>query len=211
MKLQPVRSNGRNSKELVSGKPSAVPTGVTRASLVAIAFYALATARAETPPAESKPERGSVFIGFGTELGAFHHELLYSGHVGLHFGAHWGPSFALTVAYGQAHPFGSRFAQNEASLVLSGGYRFGLQRGPWRLFVGPELGAGFLGYSEVPTPFVEVGPYFGIAMEIYPRFFLGLEGHLPVRFSGSGDPQDPIPIPSVSFQPGGWLGFTWAI
>ena len=170
-------------------------------SLVATAFYALATARAETPPTESKPERGSVFIGFGTELSAIHHELSYSGHIGLHWGAPSGPSFALTLT-----PSG----RDGASLYLSGGYRFGLQRGPWRLFVGPELGAGLLGYGEeVLTPFVQVGPYFGIAIEAYPRFFLGLEGHLPVRFSGSGTLTDPIP--SVSFLPGGWLGFTWAI
>ena len=102
-----------------------MPKVVTRASLVAIAFYALTTARAETPPAESKPEGGSVFLGFGTELGAIHNQLSYSGHVGLHLGAHSGPSFAFTLTIrewtsGYTHGY-------EVSLAVTAGYRVGLQ------------------------------------------------------------------------------------
>lgn len=185
-----------------------MPKVVTRASLVAIAFYALTTARAETPPAESKPEGGSVFLGFGTELGTIHNQLSYSGHVGLHLGAHSGPSFALTLTIGEwtsGHTHGT-----ELSLAVTAGYRVGLQTGAWRFFAGPELGAGLALYGEgVLAPFVKVGPYFGISLETYPRAFLAIEGHLPVRFAGSGTLTDPIPS-SVSFQPGGWLGFTWA-
>ena len=176
-----------------------------RASLAAVAFYALSIARAEAPPAENKPEHASAFLGFGTELGATH-ELSYSGHVGLHLGAHSGPSFALTLTFGE---YTSDTPGYEASLAVSGGYRFGLQSGAWRLFVGPELGAGLWLYrAEALDPFVKVGPYFGIALEIYPRTFLAMEGHLPVRFARSAT--YPVHIPSVSFQPGGWLGFTWA-
>jgi hypothetical protein len=178
---------------------------MARAGVLAAVLCTVIPAHAETPPAESKPESGSAFLGFGTELGATH-ELSYSGHVGLHLGAHSGPSFALTLNAGE---YASDTPAYEASLAVSGGYRFGLQTGAWRLFVGPELGAGLWLYSTSGlAPFVKVGPYFGIALEIYRRTFLAMEGHLPVRFARSAT--YPVHIPSVSFQPGGWLGFTWA-
>ena len=149
-----------------------------------------------------------MFLGFGTELGTIHNQLSYSGHVELHLGAHSGPSFALTLTIGEwtsGHTQGT-----ELSLAVTAGYRVGFQTGAWRFFAGPELGAGLALYGEgVLAPFVKVGPYLGISLETYPRAFLAIEGHLPVRFAGSGTLTDPIPS-SVSFQPGGWLGFTWA-
>jgi hypothetical protein len=174
---------------------SAAPKGMTRATFALLAFCALTSARGETPQAENKPERGSVFFGFGAERGAVYHGASVTAHVATHLGALSGPSVMLTLSEG-----------HEGSLVLSAGYRFGLQLGVWRFYAGPELGFGYMLYSDTGTSIIEVGPFGGIAAEVYPRAFVGLEGHFPMllpssRYQG---------IPSILFQPGGWLGFTWA-
>jgi len=166
-------------------------------AVILLAVAPIARAQQQEVP---QPEWGSLLFAFGTQLAPFDRALIPSAHLALHVGSTRGLSLMATLGWGDG-----------GDLVLFAGYRWGFKRGPWRLYVGPELGFGFAAAAQQESLQLiwGIGPFAGISAQISSGLMLTLEAHCPLVLAvpGAGCPGTPDCGRQI-FQPALWLGFS---
>src|SRR5262249_4887991 len=134
-------------------------------------------AAVESPPAS----RTNLILAVGAQpafadgLGA-----QFCARVGVHAGGLSGPSLVLNVALGSGNANGTN-KFTETSAILFASYRWGWERGPWRLHAGPALGGGFVFQTTDgvvgTTGVVALGAWGGAMFRPGRHASLALEGH----------------------------------
>lgn len=135
-----------------------------------------------------------MLFAFGAQVAPFDRAVIPSAHLALHVGATQGLSVMATLGWGDG-----------GGLILFAGYRWGFKRGPWRLYVGPELGGGFETPGEGGHLVLGIGPFAGISAQLSRGLMVTFEGHCPLVLAES------CPAGQCGlqvFQPALWLGFS---
>jgi hypothetical protein len=92
----------------------------------------------------------------------------------------------------------------ESSLMIGGGYRVGIERGPLRAWLGGELAAGMIRQSvsgaSSASPEVALAPLAGVSLAVTSAIAITLEAQVPFTLLQRDDKTAVVPLPA------GWIG-----